>query len=82
MDWASLVALMVKYLPEVQKTLVRSPYQEDPLRREWQPTPVFSMEIFMDRGAQWAIDHGVAKRRTQLNDFYFTDVDNAAMNTA
>ena len=36
----------------------------------------------MDRGAQWAIDHGVAKCRTQLNDFYFTAVDNAARNTA
>ena len=46
MDWASLVALMVNYLPEVQETWIWSFYQEDPLRREWQPTAVFSSGNF------------------------------------
>ena len=38
---ASLVAQMVKNLPEMQKTEVRSLDQEDPQRREWIPTPLF-----------------------------------------
>ena len=32
---------MVKNLPAMQETLVQSLGQEDPLEREWQPTPVF-----------------------------------------
>ena len=40
-NWASLVAQMVKNLPAMQETQVQSPGQKDPLRREWQPTPVF-----------------------------------------
>ena len=32
---------MVKNLPVMQKTQVRSLGQEDPWRRKWQPTPVF-----------------------------------------
>ena len=38
---ASLVAQLVKNLPEMQETLVRSLGQEDPWRREWLPTLVF-----------------------------------------
>ena len=38
---ASLVAQVVKNLPEIQETQVRSLGQEDPWRRKWQPTPVF-----------------------------------------
>ena len=37
---ASLVAQMVKGLPELQETQVQSLGQEDPRRRKWQPTPV------------------------------------------
>ena len=37
----SLVAQMAKSLPVMQETCVQSLGQEDPLRREWQPTPVF-----------------------------------------
>ena len=36
-----LVAPMVKHLPAVQETQVRSLGQEDPWRRKWQPTSVF-----------------------------------------
>ena len=38
---ASLVAQMVKYLPTVQETQVRSLSWKIPWRREWLPTPVF-----------------------------------------
>ena len=39
--WASLVAQLVKNLPAVQETWVRSLGWEDPLERERLPTPVF-----------------------------------------
>ena len=39
--WASLIAQLVKKLPAVQETLVRFLGWEDPLGREWLPTPVF-----------------------------------------
>ena len=42
----SLVAQMVKSLPAVQETQVRSLGQEDPWRREWQPTPLFVLGEF------------------------------------
>ena len=32
---------MVKSLPAMQETQVQSLGQEDPLRKEWQPTPIF-----------------------------------------
>ena len=38
--WASLVAQMVKHLPAMQKTQVRSLGQEDPLEKEMAPSPV------------------------------------------
>ena len=38
---ASLVAQLVKNLPEMQDILVRFLGQEDPLRRDRLPTPVF-----------------------------------------
>ena len=37
----SLVAQMVKSLPAKRGTQVQSLGQEDPLRKKWQPTPVF-----------------------------------------
>ena len=37
---SSLVAQMVKRLPTMRKTWVRSLGREDPWRRKWQPTPV------------------------------------------
>jgi len=41
---ASMVAQMVKNLPDMQETWVRSLGWEDLWRREWQPTPVFLPE--------------------------------------
>ena len=40
-SWASLVAQLVKNLPVMQETWVRSLGWGDPLRRERLPTPVF-----------------------------------------
>ena len=40
-SWASLVAQMVKNLPALRESWVLSLGQEDPLRRKWQPTPIF-----------------------------------------
>ena len=53
-SWASLVARLVKNLPTMQETRVRSLGWEDPL--EGQPTPVFWPGEF----------HGVAKSWTRL----------------
>ena len=39
--WASLVAQMVKNLPPMRETWVRSLGLEDPWKRAWQPPPVF-----------------------------------------
>ena len=39
--WASLVAQTAKNLPAMQETQVGSLGQEDPWKREWQPSPVF-----------------------------------------
>ena len=39
--WVSLVAQLVKNLPAMQETGVRSLGWEDPWRRAWQPTSVF-----------------------------------------
>ena len=39
-SWTSLVAQMAKHLPTMQETQVRSLGWEDPVEKEWQPTPV------------------------------------------
>ena len=39
--WASLMAQMMKNLPAMQETWVRSLGWEDPLEGSWKPTPVF-----------------------------------------
>ena len=48
-------------MQEMQKTQVLSLDQEDPLENEWQPTPVFLPGKFHDRGAWWAIVHGITE---------------------
>ena len=59
--FTSLVAQMVKNLLAMQETNVRSLGQDDPLEKEWQPNPIFSLENPMDRGAWWAAVPGVTK---------------------
>ena len=64
----SLVAQMVKHLPTMRETRVRSLGREDPLEKEM-ATQYSCLENPMDGGAWWATVHGVAKSQTQLSDF-------------
>ena len=45
----------------MQEAWVRSLGQEDPRRREWLPTPAFSLGNPLERQAWWAMVCGVAK---------------------
>ena len=54
---ASLVAKMVKNLPAMWETQVRSLGQEKPLEKEWQPTPLFLPGEF--RGQRGLVSYGV-----------------------
>ena len=67
---ASLVAQMVKRLPAVRETQVRSLGWEDPLEKEMATRSLqySCLENSMD-GAWYAAVHGVTKSLTQLNDF-------------
>ena len=55
---AFLVAQMVKNLPAMQETQIRSLGQEDPLEKGM---ATHSSILPMDRGAWWAAVHGVTK---------------------
>ena len=60
---------MVKNLPGMQKTRVRSLGQEDsPGEENGYPIYYFCLENSMDRGAWQAKVHGVTKSQTQLSD--------------
>ena len=66
---ASLVAQTVKNLPAVQETWVRSLGWEDVLDEDMATHfIILAWRIPMDRGAWWAIVHGVTKSRTRLSD--------------
>ena len=68
--WASLVAQVVKNLPAMWETWVRSLGWEDcPGEGNGTPFQCSCLENPMDVGAWWATVHGVAKSRTQLSDF-------------
>ena len=65
--WASLVAQLVKNLPAMQETWLRSLGWEDPLEKE-KATPL------QDSGLENSMDcivHGVTKSWTQLSDLHF-----------
>ena len=56
---------MVKNLPAMQETLVPSLSQEGPLKKEWQPTPVFLPgKSNEQRSLAGYIVHGVIKNQT------------------
>ena len=55
---ASLVAQLVSNLPAVQEIRIQSLGQKDPLEKEM---ATHSNILAMDRGAWWAIVHGVAR---------------------
>ena len=68
--WASLVAQLVKNLPAMQETQVRSLGQEDSLEKEMAThSSILALENPMDRGAWRATVHRVTKSRTRLSDF-------------
>ena len=70
-NMAYLVAQMVKNLPVMQETWVRSLGWKDPLRREQLPTPVFWPGEFHGQRSLAGYSLWVAKSLTQLSDFHF-----------
>ena len=63
--WASLVAQMVKNLPAMWETWVRSPGWEEPLQEGMAThSSILAWRIPMERGAWWATVHGVEKSQT------------------
>ena len=64
-SWASLVAPLVKNLPAMQETWIRSLGWEDPLEKG-KATQYSGLENSMD-----CLVHGVAKSWTRLSDFHF-----------
>ena len=65
LNWASLVAQLVKNPPAMQETWVRSLGWEDALEKGMAThSSILAWRIPMDRGAWWAMVHGVAKSRT------------------
>ena len=64
-SWASLVAQMVKNLPEMWETWVRSLGWEDPQEEDNAThSSIYAWRIPMDRGSWLAIVHGVTKSQT------------------
>ena len=59
---ASLVAQWYRIHLPMQETQVQCVGQEDPQRREWQPTPVFLPGKSHEQGTWWATVHGVSKK--------------------
>ena len=65
----SLVAQMVKNLPAMQETWIRSLGWEDPLKEGMAThSSILAWRIPINRGAWRAIVHGVPKSQTQLSD--------------
>ena len=66
---ASLVAQLVKKPPATQETWIRSLGWEDPLQEGMATHPsILAWRIPIDRGAWWAMVHGVAKSWTRLSN--------------
>ena len=64
-----LVAQMVKNLPAMLETWVRSlGWKDSPRERNGNPLQCSCVENPMDREAWWATVHGVSKSQTQLSD--------------
>ena len=64
-SWASLVAQLVKNLPAMWETWVRSLGWEDVLEERMAThSSILTWRIPMDRGAWWATDHGVTRSQT------------------
>ena len=60
---------MVKNVPAMQQTRVRSVCWEDPLEEEMAThSSIHAWRIPMDGGAWWATVHWVAERQTRLSN--------------
>ena len=62
------VAQIVKSLPAMLETWVRSLAWDDPWRRNWLPLQHSLSENSMDRGAWQTVVHGVTKSQTRVRD--------------
>ena len=68
-SWASLLAQLVKNLPAMQQTWIRSQGWEDPLEEGMAThSNILAWRIPMDRGVWRATAHQVAKSWTQLSN--------------
>ena len=68
-SWASLVPQMIKKLPAVWETWIRSLGWEDLLEEGIATrSSIPAWKIPMDRGAWGSTVHGIAESRTQLSD--------------
>ena len=75
--WASLVAHMVKNLPVIWETWVRSLGREDPLEEGMAThSSILAWRIPMDREASQVTVHRVAKSRTWLSNWAHTQKPN------
>ena len=68
-SWTFLVSQMVKNLPAMLETWVPG-LGRSPGEGNGYPLQHSGLENSMDRGAWWAVVHGVAKSRTRLRDFH------------
>ena len=66
-SWVSLVPEMVKNLPAVQESWIRSLVWKISREVNGYPLQYSCMENSMDRGPWWATVHGVTKNQTQLS---------------
>ena len=62
-----MVAQMVKNVPAIWETRVRSPGREDPPEKAMAPHST-RLENSMDRGAWWPTVHGVSESKTQVSN--------------
>ena len=69
MEWASLVAQLVKNLPATQESQVQSLGREDPLEEGMTThSSILAWRTPRDRGAWWVTAHGITKIQTGLRD--------------
>ena len=65
--WASLVTQLVKNLPAMQATWVQSLGWEDPLEKDWLPTPVFWPGEFHGLYSPWGHKESDTTERLSLH---------------
>ena len=72
--WVSLVAQLVKNLPAMWETWVRSLGWEDPLEKG-----MAAHSCILAWRIPWTIAHGVTKNRTRLSNFHLSLVNSVAL---